>query len=268
MSLKMFEENSGPFPKVNRIIGIAAGKGGVGKSTVTVNLALQLKEKGLKVGVMDADLYGPSLRTMLPEDRLPGKNETHLLPARSWGLSLMSMAYFRNDDEAAIVRAPIANQVIGQFMDQVDWGELDYLLIDFPPGTGDIPLTITQKAKLTGVILVTTPQKVATNDVRKAKRMFDQVDVKTLGIVQNMGPYVDEVTGTTIAPFGTGGGAELAAEWNLPLLASIPLDARVVEASDQGRPLHRDYPGTPSVKAFEHLADQLHTLLTLTGAQK
>jgi ATP-binding protein involved in chromosome partitioning len=265
MSLNMYKEPTGPFPGVKHVIGVAAGKGGVGKSTVTVNLALQLKERGLRVGIMDSDLYGPSLQTILPEDRLPGKNEDKLLPALSWGISLMSMAYFRKDDEAAIVRAPIANQVIGQFIDQVDWGELDYLLIDFPPGTGDIPLTVSQKARLEGVILVTTPQKVAVLDVRKAKRLFDQVGVKVLGVVENMSPYFDEASGVEIAPFGKGGGTELATEWNLPLMACVPLDPALCAACDDGRPMHKSRATSPAIKAFTEMAEEL-TLLCDTCA--
>lgn len=263
MPLPMFSEKSGPFPGVRHVVGIAAGKGGVGKSTLTAQLAHALKRRGLRVGVMDSDLYGPSLRTILPEDRLPGKNGEKLVPALSWGISLMSMAYFRQDDEAAIIRAPIANQVIGQFIDQVEWGELDILLIDFPPGTGDIPLTLSQKARMEGILLVTTPQEVAMVDVRKAKRLFDQVEVPTLGLVENMAPYTDPGTGVKLAPFGEGGGAKLSAEWNLPLFASIPLDPAICSACDKGRPLHKESPDSSANAAFEQVANRLAERLHL-----
>jgi ATP-binding protein involved in chromosome partitioning len=157
------------------VIAIAAGKGGVGKSTVTVNLALALSLAGYKVGILDADLYGPSLRRMLPEDQLPQQKGPTIVPAICQGIRVISMAYFRQDNLATAVRAPIANSLISQFLDQVEWGPLDYLLIDFPPGTGDIQLTLSQKAKLTGAVMVTTPQQVAIMDVRKAMHLFSQV---------------------------------------------------------------------------------------------
>ena len=169
---------------IQTILAIAAGKGGVGKSTVTVNLAIALQRKGYRVGVMDTDIYGPSVRQMLPEDRMPAQKGEILIPALCLGIKMISMAYFRKTDEAAAVRAPIANGVITQFIKNVEWGDLDFLLIDFPPGTGDVQLTLSQQANLSAAIVVTTPQEVALLDVRKAMHLFQQVQVPLLGIVE------------------------------------------------------------------------------------
>jgi ATP-binding protein involved in chromosome partitioning len=219
------------------VIAIAAGKGGVGKSTVTVNLALALSLAGYKVGILDADLYGPSLRRMLPEDQLPQQKGPTIVPAICQGIRVISMAYFRQDNLATAVRAPIANSLISQFLDQVEWGPLDYLLIDFPPGTGDIQLTLSQKAKLTGAVMVTTPQQVAIMDVRKAMHLFSQVRVPVLGIIENMSYYVHPGSGERLQLFGEGGGKRLAEETDIPFLGQIPVDPLLSTCGDEGRSL-------------------------------
>ncbi len=247
MPLPMVGETAAPFPGVKRVLAVAAGKGGVGKSTITVNLALALKSLGQRVGILDADLYGPSVRKMLPEDRLPGRSGDRLTPALCWGVSVMSMAYLRGEGEATVVRAPIANRVIGQFIEQVDWGELDTLLIDFPPGTGDIPLTVGQRAGIAGVILVTTPQEVAILDVRKAVRLFEQLELPIAGVVENMSGSV----------FGTGGGKALAEELKAPLLGEVPLDEAVCRSADAGRSLLFDAPDSEAATAFLAIAKAL-----------
>lgn len=235
MPLPMFAaKNNAPANSIQSIIGIAAGKGGVGKSCVTVNLALALKKLGFKVGVMDTDIYGPSIRRMLPEDQMPVQNEDRIIPAISRGIKLISMAYFRRDDEAAVVRAPIANGIIQQFIKNVDWGELDYLLIDFPPGTGDVQLTLSQSAKLSGAIMVTTPQEVALMDVRKAMHLFHQVKVPIIGVVENMSYYQLPVSSQRVYPFGQGGGARLAEESGFSLLGEIPINAEISKCGDEG----------------------------------
>lgn len=235
MPLPMFQsKNNAPGNSIHSIIGIAAGKGGVGKSCVTVNLALALKKLGFKVGVMDTDIYGPSIRRMLPEDQMPMQNEERISPAISKGIKLISMAYFRRDDEAAVVRAPIANGIIQQFIKNVDWGELDYLLIDFPPGTGDVQLTLSQSAKLTGAIMVTTPQEVALMDVRKAMHLFYQVKVPIIGVVENMSYYQLPASSQRVYPFGQGGGARLAEESGFSLLGEIPINAELSKCGDEG----------------------------------
>src|ERR1700733_7400327 len=210
MPLPILQQNTLPRPRYKKAIAIAAGKGGVGKSTVTVNLALALKQKGYRVGVLDADVYGPSLRRMLPEDKLPQQIGERFIPAQSMGIQVISLAYFRRENEAAAVRAPIANAIVTQFIEQVEWEELDYLLVDFPPGTGDIQLTLGQKASLSGAILVTTPQEVALLDVRKAMHLFHQLHIPILGVLENMSYYYNSAIGEKVYLFGKDGGRRLA----------------------------------------------------------
>lgn len=232
MPLQMFQPKNQPKPK--HVIGIAAGKGGVGKSSVTVNLALALKHQGYKVGIMDTDIYGPSVRKMLPEDLMPVQKGEIITPALCQGIRMISMAYFRKEQEAAIVRAPIANGLITQFIKNVDWGDLDYLLIDFPPGTGDIQLTLSQQANLTGAVMVTTPQDVAVMDVRKAMNLFDQVKIPIIGIVENMSFYHHTQSNEKIYLFGKGGGERLAMERGVPFLGSIPIYPEISNSGDLG----------------------------------
>jgi ATP-binding protein involved in chromosome partitioning len=232
-------QNNIPRPSgVEKIIAIAAGKGGVGKSSVAVNLALALQSLGKRVGVFDADIYGPSVRRMLPEERPPSQQGDRLIPAICYGgIRMMSMAYFRSEKEAAAVRAPIANGIIQQFIQKVEWGNLDYLLIDFPPGTGDIQLTLSQHAHLFGALMVTTPQEVALMDVRKAMHLFQQVQVPLLGIVENMSYYLHETTREKLYLFGKEGGRKLAEAARVPFLGEIPIDPEICRCGDSGRPL-------------------------------
>ncbi len=236
MPLQMFKA-APPLASIKSIIAIAAGKGGVGKSSVTVNLALALKSQGYAVGIMDTDIYGPSVRKMLPEDRLPSQKGEIIQPALCAGIKMISMAYFRKEHEATAVRAPIANGLISHFIKNVAWGELDFLLIDFPPGTGDIQLTLAQKANLTGAIMVTTPQEVALLDVKKAMYLFDQVKVPILGIVENMSYYIAPNTEDPIYLFGKGGGERLAREAGYPFLGQIPVDPLLCACGDKGESL-------------------------------
>lgn len=257
MALKMFQGDlsRSEAPPIKNIIGIAAGKGGVGKSTVTANLARALKQKGFNVGVLDADIYGPSLRKMLPESRLPGHRNGRLLPAISEGIKLLSLAYFRKEHEAAAIRAPIANSVVSQFLKGVEWGELDYLLIDFPPGTGDIQITLSQQANLSGAIMVTTPQEVALMDVRKAMSLFESVRVPLVGIIENMSYYLGQHEKVYL--FGRGGGEKLALASGLPFLGQIPLDAALCQSGDDGKSLFLKDDYQMSVEAFLGIADRM-----------
>jgi ATP-binding protein involved in chromosome partitioning len=235
MPLPMFQDDASKFQKpINNIIAVAAGKGGVGKSTVAVNLALALKLKGFSVGLMDTDIYGPSVRKMLPEDRLPSQKGSVIVPALCQGIKMISMAYFRHEGDATVVRAPIANQIVSQFIHNVEWGKLDYLIIDFPPGTGDIQLTLSQQAKLTGALMVTTPQDVAIMDVRKAINMFSQVNVPIIGVVENMSGYYHAKTDELLYLFGKGGGERLAIEEGTTFLGRIPIDPELSNKSDLG----------------------------------
>ena len=238
MPLPMYQDKpKHPLAGIRYILAIAAGKGGVGKSTLTVNLALALQHLGYRVGVLDADVYGPSVRKMLPEDRLPSQKGETLIPALCHGIQMISMAYFRGDDKAAAVRAPIANGIISQFIENVAWGELDYLLIDFPPGTGDIQLTLAQKAHISAALMLTTPQEVALMDVRKAMHLFEQVKIPILGVIENMSYYIHESKGEKVPLFGKGGGEKLARETGAPFLGAIPIAQKISEASDEGRSL-------------------------------
>ena len=267
--LKSSPSSINALGKVKYIIGIAAGKGGVGKSSVTVNLALSLKEKGFKVGIMDTDIYGPSIRKMLPEDQLPSQTGALIEPALCKGIKMISMAYFRKEHEAAAVRAPIANGLISHFIKNILWGELDFLLVDFPPGTGDVQITLSQQAQLIGAILVTTPQEVALIDVRKALSLFDQVNIPIIGVVENMSYYLPE-QGEPIYMFGKGGGERLAVETGVPFLGQIPLDPAIGECGDEGKSLFAEDPLSkkPATRAYHALAEQLMMQLELLQAER
>jgi len=260
MSLKMFQppekQERRSTIRATHIIAIAAGKGGVGKSSVTVNLAIALKRAGYAVGVMDADIYGPSIRRMLPENTMPSQKGETITPALSNGIRVISMAYFRQANEATAVRAPIANGVISQFIKNVDWGPLDFLLIDFPPGTGDIQLTLSQQANLTGALMVTTPQEVAIMDVRKAVHLFDQVNVPIIGIVENMSYFQSNTNQERHYLFGQGGGERLSSEIGVPFLGNIPIDPEICRCGDEGQPLSiQGADLSPAAQAFAQLAE-------------
>ncbi len=262
MPLPMFKPpEEQPKRTANRIahtVAIAAGKGGVGKSSITANLAMALQRAGYSVGVMDTDIYGPSIRQMLPEEQMPEQIGEMLVPAISKGIKVISMAYFRQPGEATAVRAPIANGMVTQFIKNVAWGNLDYLLIDFPPGTGDIQLTLTQQANLTGAIMVTTPQEVALMDVRKAANLFHQVNVPILGVIENMSYYQPTPSSERVYIFGKGGGKHLALEIGAPFLGSIPIDPEICQCSDNGKSLFLDQPvQPPAAQAFIDVAQQV-----------
>lgn len=261
MPLKMYSSPppSHPLSHIKSILAIAAGKGGVGKSTVTVNLGLALQQLGYRVGIMDADLYGPSIRKMMREDRFPMQKGEAILPALCHGIEMISMAYFRQDQEPTAVRAPIANGFIQQFISQVQWGPLDFLLIDFPPGTGDIQMTLSQQAHLTGAVMVTTPQEVALLDVRKAAHLFQQVHVPVIGFVENMSYYQPKEGDVPVYLFGKGGGEKLALETGYPFLGNLPLDPDLCQWADQGQSLFKQDPSCqkPISKAFLQLSKQV-----------
>lgn len=247
--------------EVRYIVAIAAGKGGVGKSTLSLNLALLFQKMGCKVGVMDADLYGPSLRRMLPEQCLPSQGQhggvDRIIPAECYGgIKAISMAYFIAEDNPASVRAPIANGVIKQFIHCVDWGKLDFLFIDFPPGTGDIQLTLIQECNLSGVIIVTTPQEIALLDVAKANLMFQQMQVPVIGVVENMSYYLTE-TGEKNYFFGRGGGERFALQNGLFFLGQIPIDSEISRCCDEGKSLFENDSKSISVQAFTQVSHKV-----------
>jgi ATP-binding protein involved in chromosome partitioning len=225
--------------QIKHIIAVASGKGGVGKSTTSVNLALALKSMGASVGLLDADIYGPSQQMMLgiPSGQRPEQQGgEYLLPVEAYGLKTMSMGYLVNDRTPMVWRGPMAGGALAQMLEQTIWGELDYLVIDMPPGTGDIQLTLSQKAKVSGAVIVTTPQDIALLDARKGIEMFRKVDVPVLGIVENMSVHICSACGHREHIFGEQGGNRIAEDYGVPLLASLPLSLSIREQTDAGRP--------------------------------
>jgi ATP-binding protein involved in chromosome partitioning len=240
-----------PLPGIKNVIAVASGKGGVGKSTVSANLALALSMHGLQVGLMDADIYGPSVPMMMglgliDQDKTP-------LPVEKYGLKLMSMGFLVDPNQAVIWRGPKVAQAVAQFLTHIEWGLLDYLVIDLPPGTGDAQLTLTQTAPITGALIVTTPQDISLIDARKGLRMFNEVRVPVIGIIENMSYFLG-ADGKRYSIFGTGGGKKLANEAGVPLLGEIPIDPQVAECGDQGEPIVRKYPNSAAAAAYLQLA--------------
>lgn len=247
------------IPGVKSIIAIASGKGGVGKSTTTSNLAIALSKQGLKVGICDCDLYGPSIAHMFGVgDRQPSANaQDQIIPIQAHGITLMSMGFLLSNDSPVIVRGPLATRYIQQFLRQVEWGELDVLLLDLPPGTGDIQLTIVQTVALDGSVIVTTPQEIALIDARKAISMFSKVNVPINGLIENMA-YFQCDHGNKYQIFGKGGGKEEAKRMKIPFLAEIPIDPTTCESGDFGTPiaLANTNKSAPS-QAFSNAAERL-----------
>jgi len=243
---------------VKHIIAIGSGKGGVGKSTVAVNLAMALKQSGAAVGLMDADIYGPSQPGMLGAGSgAPRMTEGFILPVERHGLLMMSIGVLMEADRPVIWRAPIANKMIQQFLENVLWGQLDYLLIDLPPGTGDVQLTLAQQAHLTGAVIVTTPQQVALGVAKKGLQMFEQVNVPILGIIENMSGFVCPHCQTETAIFKSGGGAKMADTFDVNFLGSIPLDPALMSSGDDGLPFFTHNGDSPTSRAFATIAERL-----------
>lgn len=251
------------IPGVKIAIAVSSGKGGVGKSTTSVNLAAALQQKGAKVGLLDADVYGPNVPQMLGL----GKSEVQVidtpqgkrfLPLESYGIKVMSVGLLAEPDHPLAWRGPVLHKIITQFINEVEWGELDYLLIDLPPGTGDAQITIIQESPICGVILVTTPQQVAVSDVRRSVHMFRQVGVPVLGIIENMSYFMHQ-NGEQTSIFGSGGGQKLAEELQASLLGQIPIDPRVCAGGDLGEPLTITSPYSYVSKIFQQIAGAIHT---------
>jgi ATP-binding protein involved in chromosome partitioning len=240
------------IPGVKHVIAVASGKGGVGKSTVATNLALALHMLGRRVGLLDADIYGPSIPIMMGIHETFDPN-TGTFPLDRYGLKLMSMGFWVKPETAMIWRGPMVHKYLTVFLTQINWGELDYLVIDLPPGTGDAQLTLTQTAPLSGAVIVTTPQDVSLIDARKGLEMFNQVRVPVLGIVENMS-YFMGADNKRYDLFGHGGGKKLAQEAGVALLGEIPIDPRVAECGDGGDPIVHKYPDSPIAKTYLSLA--------------
>jgi ATP-binding protein involved in chromosome partitioning len=246
------------MPNVKNIVAVASGKGGVGKSTTAVNLALALAAEGAAVGLLDADIYGPSQPMMMGIDRRPESEDGKTMePLENYGVQVMSIGFLVNSDEAMIWRGPMATQALEQLLRQTNWRELDYLVVDLPPGTGDIQLTLSQRVPMTGAVIVTTPQDIALLDARKAVAMFEKVGVPILGLVENMAMHVCSNCGHVEHIFGQGGGQRYATERGIDYLGALPLDIRIREQADSGKPTVMSDPDGPLAGIYRSVARQV-----------
>jgi len=252
---------------VKHIVAVASGKGGVGKSTVASNLAQALSLSGASTGLCDCDLYGPSIALMFGTSEQPEATEDNrIVPIERYGLKLMSMGFLTDPDTPAVLRGPMVTRYTQQFLRQVDWGDLDYLILDLPPGTGDIQLTVVQTVALAGAIIVTTPQEVALIDARKAVAMFHKTNVHVLGIVENMSYFLCPGDGVRYDIFGSGGGQREADRLSVPLLGEVPIDMATREAGDTGKPVVARAPESEVGREFMKIARALRTQLESTPA--
>lgn len=241
---------------VRNAIAIASGKGGVGKSTVAVNLAVVLAQRGARVGLLDADIYGPNVPTMMGVTRLSPPVNNKLIPAEAYGVKIMSIGFLVKPDQPLIWRGPMLHSAIRQFLSDVEWGELDYLVIDLPPGTGDAGLSLAQSLPLSGGVIVTLPQQVSQDDARRGLEMFRQLNVPILGVVENMS-YLELPNGEKMDVFGTGGGEKLAKESGVPFIGAIPMDPAVRAGGDTGKPVVVSAPESPVAVALTNIAENV-----------
>lgn len=256
-----------PLPNVKHILAVGSGKGGVGKSTVSVNLALALAAAGYKTGILDADVYGPSIPLMLGLSGRPMANEEEkIIPLEKHGIKVMSMGFLLSPDQAVVWRGPMVHGVVKQFIGDVVWGELDFLVVDLPPGTGDAPLSLAQELPLTAAVVVTTPQEVAASVAQKAMSMFQNVGLRILGLIENMSYFKCPHCGETSEIFGRGGGKVLAANATIPLLGEIPIDTRMRKGSDTGDPLMVEFPDSEIAGKFREIAARLAKQVEQNGA--
>src|SRR5512138_1719871 len=248
-------EKSAEFiPEVKHTIAVSSGKGGVGKSTVAVNLALALKQSGAQVGLVDVDVYGPDVPLMMGAKGRPGMFDNKIIPVEAHGIKIMSIGLLVAEREALVWRGPMIHSAVQQFLRDVNWGPLDYLVFDMPPGTGDAQLSLSQVVPLSGVVMVTTPQEVALLDVRKALGMFRKLNVPILGIVENMSYFIAPDTGRRYGIFGEGGGQRVAEEFGVPLLGQIPLEMETRAGGDAGVPITVGQPDSAQAQAFRSIA--------------
>jgi len=250
------------IPGIKHVIAVASGKGGVGKSTVAANLAVALEQTKARVGLCDCDIYGPSISLMFgTRERPTATEENKIIPIEQYHLKLMSMGFLLDDTSPAILRGPMVTRYTQQFLRQVDWGELDFLILDLPPGTGDIQLTIVQTVALSGAVIVTTPQEVALIDARKAATMFEKVNVPVLGLIENMSYFVSPSDQKRYDIFGSGGGEREAKRLRVPLLGQIPIDIATREAGDRGEPIVSRDRQSPVAKEFTRVAQRVREAL-------
>lgn len=264
------QRNLKPLGDIRNIVAVASGKGGVGKSTVAVNLALAWAAQGARVGVLDADIYGPSQPLMLG---LEGQRPTspdgkHLEPLESHGVAAMSIGFLVDAEQPMVWRGPMVTQALTQLLSETNWGPLDYLIVDMPPGTGDIQLTLAQRVPVAGAVIVTTPQDIALADARKGLKMFEKVSVPVLGIVENMSVHICSNCGHTEHIFGAGGGARMARQYGVKLLGELPLDVHIREEADGGRPTVVAAPDSPRARAYLEMARRTAAALALRGRDR
>ncbi len=251
---------------IRNAIAIASGKGGVGKSTIAVNVAVVLAQSGARVGLMDADIYGPNIPTMMGVSRLPPTKDGKMIPATAYGVKLMSIGFLVRPDQPLIWRGPMLHSAIRQFLSDVEWGELDYLIIDLPPGTGDAALSLAQSLPLSGGIIVTLPQLVSLEDARRGLEMFRQLDIPLFGVVENMS-YLELPDGTRMEIFGTGGGQKLAEEAGVPFIGNIPMEPSVRQGGDTGKPVVVSNPDSAVALALRHVAEDLAAKISVAAVR-
>lgn len=248
------QEDLKPLDSISNIIAVGSGKGGVGKSTTAVNLALALQSEGARVGLLDADIYGPSIPSMLGVKGQPSTDGEHIIPKEAHGLKVMSIGFLVDENSAMIWRGPMVTSALQQLLGDTLWGPLDYLIIDLPPGTGDIQLTLAQRIPVAGAVIVTTPQDIALLDARRAVHMFRKVDVPVLGVVENMSTHICTACGHEEAIFGHGGGEQMAEDFELPLLGRLPLTMEIRSALDEGKPTMIQSPDSFVAQSYRNMA--------------
>ncbi|HET9033700.1 MAG TPA: iron-sulfur cluster carrier protein ApbC [Dokdonella sp.] len=263
------QEGLTPLPNIRNVIAVASGKGGVGKSTVAANLALALRAEGANVGILDADIYGPSQPRMLGLSGKPDtKDGSRIEPKLNHGIQVMSIGFLIEEDTPMIWRGPMVTQALQQLLSDTNWVDLDYLIIDLPPGTGDIQLTLCQRVPVSGAVIVTTPQDIALLDARKALKMFEKVNVPVLGIIENMSTHICSNCGHEEHVFGEGGGARMAEQYEVPMLGSLPLDIRIREQADGGTPTVAAMPESDLAARYREIARNTSARLALQARNK
>ena len=259
--------DKGVIPGVKNVIAVSSGKGGVGKSTIAVNLACALQRSGARVGILDADVYGPNVPLMLGVSGQPTVVDKKIVPFERYGLQIMSMGLLVAEDQPVIWRGPMLHSAVRQFLFDVAWHDLDYLVVDLPPGTGDAQLSLSQQAHLMGAVIVTTPQDVSVLDVRKAIRMFQTVNVPMLGVVENMAWFTPPGHTERYYLFGQGGGEKIQREFGVPLLGQVPIEVAVREGGDQGRPITIAFPESASARALVDIAGKVAQRVSILNAE-